>query len=159
MTEKQPELITREGYEKLLKELDYRVSELRPSIAQDLNTAKSYGDLSENSEFDEAKDIQSKNEERIKELENLLANVHIVEQDEVSKTKIGIGAIVSISEVDSDEVNVYTLVNQREEDIFENKLSIESPLGKALIGKKKNDIVEVKTVKGKWTYKIVKISR
>ncbi|NCC84232.1 MAG: transcription elongation factor GreA [Clostridia bacterium] len=148
---------TLEGINRLKEELEKRKTEDRSEIAERIKVALSFGDLSENSEYDEAKMAQAMNEGRIAELENLLKNARLIEEDDISKTKVALGGKVTLQDVETKEETEYTLVSSKEEDIFERKISTESPVGAAIVGKKKGQSVSVATPRGILRYKIVKI--
>ena len=159
MAEEKRNIYTQEGFQKLQDELSERKTTITADITRRLEEARAQGDLSENSEYDDAKDAQAKNEARIKEIEALLKDAEVLSDDEISKTKISIGSKVTLRDENSKDEEVYTLVNPNEEDIFENKLSTESPVGKAIQGKKKGQTVEVTTKAGVFKYKIIKIEK
>lgn len=149
------QLITQEGYNKLKEELNKRIVQKRIEIAGRIESAKELGDLSENAEYQEAKDEQAFNEGRIMEIQNILKNVVIVENGG-SKNEVAMGSRVVVeSGVGEKE---YTIVSFNESDPLEGKISNESPLGLAFLGKKKGDKVIVNTPKGEIEYKIKKIS-
>ncbi len=150
---------TQEGYQKLLDELSERKTKITAEITQRLAEARAQGDLSENSEYDDAKDAQAKNEARIKEIEAILKDADVLSDDEISKTKISLGSTFDLRDEETKEVETYVLVNANEEDIFENRLSKDSPLGVAILGKKKGNVVEVSTNAGTFKYKIMKIGK
>lgn len=151
--------MTQEGYRKLLQELENRRVVVREEIAERIKVALSFGDLSENSEYTEAKEAQGLNEDRILELEKILKNAYVIEENDISSNVVSLGSTVSICEGENQEVQVYTIVNSKEEDIFDGKISSDSPVGQALLGKKKGETVEVKAPMGQLKYTIVKIGR
>lgn len=148
---------TLEGINRLKEEAERRKTVERSEIAERIKVALSFGDLSENSEYDEAKLAQAMNESRIQELENLLKNAKLIEEDEIDKTKVALGGKVTLQDIETKEETEYTLVSSKEEDIFENKISTNSPVGAAIVGKKKGQTVNVTTPTGILKYKIVKI--
>jgi transcription elongation factor GreA len=148
------QIISREGYEKLKKELDYLSNVKRKEIAERIQKAKEMGDLSENAEYSEAKDAQAFNEGRIAELTQMLKNLTVVENGN-SKEVIGMGSTVRV-EVNGNEKE-YTIVSFNEADPMTGKISNESPLGKAFLGKRKGEKVAVNTPKGEIEYKIIEI--
>lgn len=152
-------IYTAEGFKKLQDELSERQTIIASEISERLNEARAQGDLSENSEYDEAKEAQAKNEARIQELTALLKNAEVLADDEISKTKVSLGASVVLRDEETKEEMTYTLVSANEENIFENKLSIASPVGKEIDGKKKGQVVEVTTQVGTFKYKIIKIGK
>ncbi|MBP8989431.1 MAG: transcription elongation factor GreA [Clostridia bacterium] len=158
MAEKVYEM-TYEGIKKLQDELDMRKTTIAAEISERLKEARSLGDLTENSEYDDAKTAQAENEMRIMEIESILKNAKLIEDDEISKTKVTLGAMVKIRDEDTSEEMEYVLVGAKEQDIFSNRISSDSPVGAAIIGKKKGQVVDVRTPAGILHYRIVKISR
>jgi len=151
--------LTREGYEKLHKELEYLKNTKRREIAKQLEFARSLGDLRENAEYDSAKQAQALLEKKIAEMEQSLSQVSILDDKKIDKDKAYLGAKVSLKDMDSGEEIVYMLVNQQEADISQNKISISSPVGKAILGHKLNDAIELEVPAGALRYKITKITR
>ncbi|HAL74284.1 MAG TPA: transcription elongation factor GreA [Clostridiales bacterium] len=158
MSEKVYEM-TYEGIKKLQEELENRKTVVAADIADRLKEARALGDLSENSEYDDAKNAQAENEVRMMEIEAILKNSKVIDEDEISKTKVTLGALVKIRDEETKEELDYILVGNKEEDIFNNKISSESPVGAAIIGKKKGQIVDVRTPVGILRYRIVKIAK
>ena len=153
-------LITKEGFEKLKTELEYLKTQKRAEASEKLRIARGFGDLSENAEYDEAKDEQAKVEVRIQELELQIKNASIIENNKNNKQKVvSIGDTVKIKEVNKGTELTVSIVGTVEADIAKKKISNESPVGKALIGNKKGDIVEVITKIGIIQYKIIDIVR
>ena len=150
---------TVEGLKRLQDELAERKTVKAAEISERLKEARAQGDLSENSEYDDAKEAQAKNESRVMELEEILKNARVIEEDEISKTKVSLGSVVTLRDEESSEESVYSLVNPNEEDIFMNLISAESPVGQAILGKKKGQIVTVSTPVGNLKYKIIKIGK
>lgn len=151
--------LSREAYEKYLKELENLKTVKRKEVAEKIKVARSFGDLSENSEYDEAKAEQAALEERIAYLEQLINNAKIIDKDEVSTDFVGIGTNVKIQNLDTGDVFEYSIVGSKEADPLNFKISDESPVGKALMGKKVGDVVEVSVPAGKFRYKILEISK
>lgn len=151
--------MTLEGVNRLKEELDRRKVEERTAIAERMKIARGFGDLSENSEYDEAKQAQSENEQRIQELENILKYAKVVEDSEIGKNKVAIGTTVKLQDVNTGEVEEYSIVGTAEEDIFTNKISSDSPVGQAVLGKRRGQEIEVDTPYGIFQYKITGISR
>jgi transcription elongation factor GreA len=146
--------ITPEGLEKLKKELDYLVNIERKKIAKLLAKAISFGDLSENAAYSDAKEQQAFLEKRIKELETMIKEANVVKKD-TNSCKVQVGSTVFL---DSDKgEDKYIIVGASEASPFENKISYKSPLGQALLNKKEGDIIEIQTPKGKVKYTIKKI--
>ena len=148
---------TVEGMKRLQDELEERKTVISGQIAEQLKEARAQGDLSENSEYDEAKDAQAKNEARIMEIEEILKKAEVIDDSEISKTKISLGSKVTLRDEETKEEIQYELVNATDADIFSNRISQDSPVGKAIIGKKKGQVIEVQTVAGVFKYKIIKI--
>ena len=152
-------LLTRAGLNKYEAELhDLKVNQ-RQMIAEKIKEAREQGDLSENAEYDAAKDEQRDIEARIEELEKILKNAEVVVEDEVDLDKINIGCIVKILDVEYSEELDYKIVGSTEANSLKGKISNESPVGKALIGHKVGDTVEVETPAGVFAYKILEIQR
>ncbi len=152
-------MMTYEGLKKLEEELEFLKTEKRKEISERIKIALGYGDLSENSEYDEAKSEQAQVELKIAELENTLRNARIIDEDEVDNKIVQVGNKVKVHDMEFDEDVEYTIVGPTEVNLLEGKISNESPIGKALLGKKKNDICEV-LVEGEepMKLKILKIS-
>ncbi len=151
--------LTQEGYEKLQEELNRLKSVERPKISKAIGEARLLGDLKENAEYDAAKNAQAHCEARISELEGNLSRVRIIENEDIPKDKAFIGAIVTLHDLDTEEESVYTLVSPEESDYEQGKISIQSPIGKALLGKKLGEEIDVQVPAGALKYKIVKIGR
>ena len=152
-------LLTYEGLKKLEEEAEYLKTVKRREIAERIKVALGFGDLSENSEYDEAKNEQAQVEMRIAELENKLRNVKIIDEDEIETKTIQVGNIVQVLDIEYDEKLEYKIVGSTEADLAENKISNESPIGKALLGKKKNEEVDVETPGGIVKLKVLKITK
>ena len=152
-------ILTQEGYDNLDKELNYLKTEKRAEIADRIKVALGFGDLSENSEYDEAKTAQAENEGKIVELENKLRHAKIIDESEIDTETVQIGNLVKVLDVEFDEKIEYTIVGTTEVNLAENKISNESPLGAALLGAKKNQTVEVKAPAGVMKYKILAIKK
>ena len=150
--------ITAEGLQKLEEELAQRKSVIREEILERIKEARAQGDLSENSEYDQAKEDQGKNESRIVELEQMIKTAVIIDTSASSKEgKISLGCTVVLKDMETDEEETYTLVGTTEADPFDNKISNESPVGKAVIGKKIGDVVIAVTPAGELSYKILEV--
>ena len=152
-------ILTQEGYDNLDKELNYLKTEKRAEIADRIKVALGFGDLSENSEYDEAKNAQAENEGKIAELENKIRYAQIIDESEIDTKTVQVGNIVQLHDMDFDEDVTYTIVGPTEVNLDENKISNESPIGSALLGKKKNDVVEIKVPVGIVKYKILSIKK
>ena len=152
-------ILTQEGFENLEKELNYLRTEKRAEIADRIKIALGFGDLSENSEYDEAKNAQAENEVKIAELENKIRYAKIIDEKDIDTETVQIGNIVRVLDMEFDEKIDYTIVGSTEVNLAENKISNESPLGKALLGAKKNHVVEVEAPAGVMKYKILSIKK
>lgn len=152
-------ILTQEGFDRLEKELEYLRTEKRAEIADRIKVALGFGDLSENSEYDEAKNAQAENEVRIAELENKLRHAKIIDEKEIDTETVQIGNIVKVLDEEFDEKIEYTIVGSTEVDLASNKISNESPLGSALLGARKNEVVEVNAPAGIIKYKILAIKK
>lgn len=152
-------ILTKEGYKKLEEQLNYLKTEKRTEIAERIKVALGFGDLSENAEYDEAKTAQSENEQEIAELEVKLRNAKVINEKEVDLETVQIGNKVKVHDIEFDEDAFYTIVGTTEVNLAENKISNESPLGKALLGSKDGDIVEVDAPAGIMKYKVLAIEK
>ena len=152
-------VLTDEGLKKLEEELEYLKTERRRDIAEKIKVALSFGDLSENSEYDEAKNEQAMVEARITELEEKLKNVEIIDADEITTDKINVGSIVKVYDQEYEEENIYHIVGSTEADPFNGFISDESPIGKALMGHKVGDTVEVEAPESVIKLEILSISK
>lgn len=153
-------MLTVEGLQKLEEELEYLKTIKRKEVAEKIKEARGFGDLSENAEYDEAKNEQNQVESRIIDLENMLKNAVVIDQDEVEIDKVGIGTRVKVYDVEFDEEIEYSIVGSTEADPDKNKISDESPVGKAILGKKAGDEVEVSTPTGAcFVLKILEINK
>lgn len=152
-------VLTTEGYSKLEEELKYLKGPKKMEVAERIKVAREFGDLSENSEYDDAKNEQALLELKIQEIESMLRLAQVVDDDEVSTRKVGIGTQVTVHDFEFDEDITYGIVGATEVDIKNNKISNESPVGKALIGAKKGDEIDVETPGGVIKYKVLAIQR
>lgn len=159
MSENEKNAFTVEGLKRLQDELAERKTVKAAEISERLREARAQGDLSENSEYDDAKEAQARNEARILELEEILKNASVIDDEEISKTKVTLGSLVTLRDEQTKEENQYSLVNPNEGDIFMNRISSDSPVGQAILGKKKGQIVDVQTTSGTFKYKVVKIGK
>ena len=148
-------LLTSEGFLDLETELNELKNVRRPKVIEAIKDARSQGDLSENADYDAARAEQAEVEGRIKELEYMLENAKIIQKE--SGHIVGLGSTVTISYVDDDDTEVYSIVGSMEADPFENKISNESPLGKAIIGKKQGEEIELASHTGSYKIKIEKV--
>ena len=151
--------VSKAGYAKLQEELEYLITVKRREVAQKLKEARSFGDLSENAEYDAAKDEQRDIEARIEDIEKILKNAEVVVEEEVDLDKISIGCNVKILDIEFDEELEYKIVGSTEANSLKGKISNESPVGKALLGKQVGDIVKVETPGGEFEYKVLSIHR
>ncbi len=158
MTEKHV-FLTQEGLNRLEEELDELKAVTRREIAARIKVALSFGDISENSEYDQAKNEQAQLEEKIVKIENTLRNAKVIDESEITTDKVSVGSKVKVMDLEFDEEMEYIIVGSAEADPYEGKISNESPLGSALIGGKKDEIVKVTVPDGVIEYKILNIGR
>ena len=159
MSEKKQYVMTYEGVKKLEDELEYLKTVKRKEITEKIKVALGYGDLSENSEYDEAKNDQAFTEGRIVTLENMLKNAVVVDESEIPHDIVSVGSKVRVKDFEFDEEVDYTIVGSAEADPMNFKISNDSPVGKALIGRKIGEIVEVQVPDGVNKFEILEISR
>ena len=152
-------ILTSEGLEKLEKELEYLKTVKRQEVAAEIKVALGYGDLSENSEYDEAKNKQAQMEIRIVEIETMLKNAKVIDETEISTDTVSLGCTVTVFDIEFDEEIKYSIVGSTEADPSNGKISDESPVGSALLGKKVGDIVEVPAPAGSIELKVVEINK
>ena len=152
-------VLTQEGYNKLEEELTYLKGAKKMEVAERIKVAREFGDLSENSEYDDAKNEQALLELKIQEMEQTLRLAKVVDDDDVSTRKAGVGTQVTVYDYEFEEEVTYGIVGATEANIAENKISNESPVCKALIGHKKGEEVDVETPGGMVKYKIIEITR
>ena len=154
-----PLILTPEGHKLMTEELDYLKNVKRVEVKENIAIARSFGDLSENSEYDEAKNEQAKVETRINELEELLKNVVVVNEDELAHDVANVGMTVKVYDEEFDEEIEYNIVGTNEADPLKNNISDQSPIGMALIGKKVDEIAEVEAPAGIIKLKIIEINK
>ena len=159
MAEEKKVILTREGYEKLEKDLDYYISVRRNEISEQIAIARGFGDLSENAEYDEAKNEQSRIEAKIVEMENTLRNCIVVEDNEVNTDAVGVGNTVKVKNLTLNMDQTITIVGANETDPKNMKISSDSPIGEALLGKKKGETFEVDVPMGLMKMQVLEISR
>lgn len=159
MSESKKYVMTYEGVKKLEDELEYLKTVKRKEVTEKIKVALGYGDLSENSEYDEAKNEQAFTEGRILQIENMLKNATVVDESELPKDVVSVGSKVKVKDYDFDEIVEYSIVGSAEADPMNFKLSNESPVGKGLVGKKVGDIVEVVVPDGVSKFEILEIKR
>jgi len=150
-------ILTPEGYEKLKQEIDLLSTERRREVADRIRVAREFGDIAENAEYDDAKNEQAMLEHKIAQLEDRLSNARVIHKRDVDLSVVSVGAKVRLRDVDAKETVEYTIVGSAEANPAELKLSNESPVGKAIIGKKKGETVEVSAPRGSLKYKILDI--
>ncbi|MBO7176163.1 MAG: transcription elongation factor GreA [Clostridia bacterium] len=152
-------LYTQEGYDALVEELNYLKNIRREEIKNDIAVARSFGDLSENAEYDEARNEQAKVEARIKDLEELIANAVIVDESKIDTSIVSVGSTVKVMDYDLDMEVEYTLVGSNEADPASGKISDQSPIGRALIGARAGQDISVLTPGGELKMKLLDVSR
>lgn len=150
-------LLTKQGYDKIVAEHEELVSVKRKEVAERIKEAISYGDISENSEYDSAKNEQAELEERIHKLENMMRKAKIIDESKMTNDRVSIGLKVKVKLMESKEEYEYVIVGSTEADPFEGKISNESAVGEALLGKKKGEKVEVQVLDGVKHYQILDI--
>lgn len=151
--------LTPSGHRKLLEELEYLKTVKRRQLSKAVGEARSHGDISENAEYDAAKDAQGLNEKKIAELEEKLAHAKILDDTSMPKDEVLIGATVRLKDLDTGEELGYTLVSAEEADYESGKISVQSPIGSGLLNHKINEIVEIKIPAGILKYQVLQISR
>ena len=150
-------ILTPEGYEKLKQEIARLSTERRREVADRIRVAREFGDISENAEYDDAKNEQAMLEHKIAQLEERLSNARVIQSRDVDLSVVSVGAKVRLRDVDANQTVEYTIVGSAEANPSELKLSNESPVGRAIIGKKKGETVEVTAPRGSLKYKILDI--
>ena len=150
-------ILTREGYTKLRKEIEQLSTTRRREVAERIKIAREFGDIAENAEYDAAKNEQAMLEARIAKLEERLASARVIEKREISKDVVSVGSTVRLRDVDAKQTVEYRIVGSAEANPAELKLSNESPVGRAIIGHKKGETIEVSTPRGSLKYKILEI--
>jgi len=151
--------LSHKAHDKLMKELKHLKTTKRRQLSKEIEKARDHGDISENAEYDAAKEAQGLNEKRVAELEEELSNAEILDDTDMPKDEALLGATVTLKDMSSGETIEYTLVSDLEADFAEGKISSSSPVGKGLLGHKKNEIVEINVPAGVLKYKIIKITR
>ena len=150
-------ILTPEGYEKLKREIQTLQTEKRREVAERIRVAREFGDIAENAEYDDAKNEQAMLEHRIATLEDRLLAARVISKKEISKDTVSVGSKVRVKNMDAGKTFEYHIVGSAEANPAENKLSNESPVGKAIIGHKKGDVVEVSAPRGALKFKILEI--
>ncbi|MBO3443958.1 MULTISPECIES: transcription elongation factor GreA [Clostridia] len=159
MEDKKEILLTQEGYQKLEDEVEFLKTVRRREVADRIKVAISFGDISENAEYDEAKNEQAQMEERIIKLENMIRKAVIIDESKIDVNVVTIGSIVKVNDVEFDEEVEYVIVGSAEADPYDGKISNESPVGKALLGRTIGDVVEVQVPDGVAKFEILEIRR
>jgi transcription elongation factor GreA len=150
-------ILTPEGYEKLKQEIEHLRTERRREIADRIRVAREFGDIAENAEYDDAKNEQAMLEHKIAQLEERLLSARVITKKEISKDQVSVGSKVRLRDMQANKTFEYHIVGSAEANPAENKLSNESPVGKAIIGHKKGDVVEVSAPRGALKFKILEI--
>ncbi len=158
MTEK-PTILTAEGLRKLEEELEYLKTVKRREVAERIKTAKEFGDLAENSEYEDAKNDQAFTEGRILQVEQMLRNATIIDNHDSPSDEVVVGSTVRLKDLTTGEDLMFMIVGSPEADPDEDKISNESPVGRALLGKRKGDVVEIMVPAGKIRYSVLQIKR
>ena len=151
--------ISKAGFQRLQEQLHYLKTVRRGEVAENLKVARSYGDLSENAEYDEAKNEQGILEAQIAEMEQIIATANVVDDDDISIDEIGIGSIIKLRDLDTDEIEKMQIVGSTESDPDNMKISDESPIGKAALGKKVGELFEVSVPDGSIKFEVLEISK
>ena len=149
--------MTREGYNKLVEEVNFLESERRPAISKQIAEARDKGDLSENAEYDAAKELQGIVEGKIAQLKTLISNARLIDENRISTDSVQIMNKVTIRNTKNNQKMVYTLVSESEANLKEGKIAVNTPIGKGLLGKKPGEIAEIKVPNGIMTFEIIKI--
>ena len=150
-------ILTAEGYEKLKQEIEYLSNDKRREVADRIRVAREFGDIAENAEYDDAKNEQALLEHRIATLEERLRSARVLSKKDVAKDVVSVGSKVRLRDIDAKQTVEYRIVGSAEANPAENKLSNESPVGKAIMGKKKGEVVEVSAPRGALKFKIMEI--
>ena len=159
MAENMKQKYTKQGYQDLVDELKYLKLTRREEIKEQIAVARGFGDLSENAEYDEARNEQAKVEARIQELESLIENAEIIDESTMDVRSISLGSLVKLLDEDFDEEITYSIVGSNQADPLENKISDQSPIGRALMGKKAGDSVTVTAPAGELHFKVLEVAR
>ena len=150
-------ILTPEGYKKLTKEIEYLSTEKRREVAERIKVAREFGDIAENAEYDDAKNEQAYVEARIAMLEERLVSAKVIQKKDIAKDVVSVGSTVRLKDMDANETIEYHIVGSAEANPAEQKLSNESPVGRAILGKKKGETVEVTAPRGSLKFKILDI--
>ncbi|MER3408643.1 MAG: transcription elongation factor GreA [Thermoleophilia bacterium] len=150
-------ILTREGYEKLKQEIEYLSTHKRREVAERIRHAREFGDINENAEYDDAKNEQAMLEHRIATLEERLRSARVIDAKDVAKDVVSVGSTVKLKDLEAGSTVEYQIVGSAEANPSQNKLSNESPVGKAILGRKKGEVVEVAAPRGSLKFKILDI--
>ena len=150
-------ILTKEGYEKLKQEIEFLSTEKRREVAERIRVAREFGDIAENSEYDDAKNEQALVEHRIAMLEERLLSARVIEKKDIAKDVVSVGSHVKLRDMGANKTFEYRIVGSAEANPAEQKLSNESPVGKSIMGKKKGEVVEVAAPRGSLKFKILEI--
>jgi transcription elongation factor GreA len=150
-------ILTKEGYEKLKQEIEYLSTDKRREVAERIKQAREFGDIAENAEYDDAKNEQALLEHRISMLEERMRAARVIDKKDVAKDVVSIGSMVRLRDMEANKTVEYRIVGSAEANPAENKLSNESPVGKAILGRKKGEVVEVAAPRGSLKFKILEI--
>lgn len=159
MAEEKTTILTESGLKKMQEQLDYLITVRRNEVSEQIAIARGFGDLSENAEYDEAKKEQAKVEAEITRLQATIRTATVVADDEITTEKVSIGTSVKVKDLDDGETYTYSIVGANEADPFEDKISVESPVGEGLVGAKRNQTVTINVPAGTLKYKILSISK
>ena len=159
MAEEKTTILTESGLKKLEEQLDYLISVRRNEVSEQIAIARGFGDLSENAEYDEAKKEQAKVEAEITRLQATIRTATVVADDEITTEKVSIGTIVKVRDLDEGDTVEYAIVGANEADPFENRISVDSPVGEGLLGAKKNQTVSILIPNGTIRYKVLGIRK
>ena len=159
MAEEKTTILTQSGLKKMQEQLDYLITIKRNEISEQIAVARGFGDLSENAEYDEAKKEQAKVEAEITRLQNTIRTAQVVADDEITTDKVSIGTVVKVKDFEMNEEVEYAIVGANEADPFENKISVESPVGAGLIGAKKGQTVQIQVPTGILSFKVLSIQK
>ena len=159
MAENMKQMYTKQGYQDLVDELKYLKLTRREEIKEQIAVARGFGDLSENAEYDEARNEQAKVEARIQELEALIENAEIIDETTMDVRSISLGSVVKLYDEDFEEEITYSIVGSNQADPLEQKISDQSPIGRALMGKKAGDTVTVTAPAGELHFKVLEVAR
>ena len=159
MAENMKQMYTKQGYQDLVDELKYLKLTRREEIKEQIAVARGFGDLSENAEYDEARNEQAKVEARIQELDALIENAEIIDETNMDVRSISLGSVVKLYDEDFEEEITYSIVGSNQADPLEKKISDQSPIGRALMGKKAGDTVTVTAPAGELHFKVLEVTR